>query len=102
NAAVAGAGNRAAGTGNGGGFAQASLASEGGVFFRSTILAGNSASTAGPDILRASPASLGNNLVGDASGAPNFSTSDLGDQIGGRFGPVIDAKLGPLAYNGGP
>ena len=63
----------------------------------STVLAAN---VAGPGGVDASGAvvSLGANLVGDGTGATGFVTSD---QVGVAAAP-IDARLGPLADNGGP
>lgn len=104
NAAIAGVGNRAAGTGVGGGSAGPAEGAK--AVFRSSIIAGNTATTASPDVVR--PVDLvvltsqGNNLVGDGTGAPGFVNGVLGDQVGGLGGPALDARLGPLADNGGP
>jgi hypothetical protein len=43
--------------------------------------------------------SLGHNLVGDPTGGSGFSAG--GDQVGAPQDP-LDARLGPLANNGGP
>src|SRR5262249_11450467 len=66
--------------------------------------AGNAASTASPDVARPAPpgaTSLGNNLVGDGTGAPGFVGGTGGDRVGTAAAP-IDPRLGPLADNGGP
>jgi hypothetical protein len=57
-----------------------------------TILADNTADTAGPD-LSGSLSSLGHNLIGNTSGGTDFAASDLLN---------VNPKLGPLQNNGGP
>jgi CSLREA domain-containing protein len=102
NAAAAGTGNRASGTGLGGGFASPA-AGGAGTAFRSTILAGNAATTTSADAYRpVTPVatSQGSNLVGDGTGAPGFADGVNGDQVGTAAAP-IDPRLGPLADNGG-
>lgn len=65
--------------------------------FQNTIIAGNTATTRGPDVAT-DPASvlvsLGNNLIGNTSGAVGFGAS--GDILN------VAAGLSPLASNGGP
>ncbi len=101
NDARGGAGNREPGAGTAVVWLVAQL--RGWLVFASTILAGHTASMAA-DV--AWPASLtntrGNNLVGDGAGAPGFVDGQSGDKVGGGPRPVIDARLGPLADNGGP
>ena len=64
-----------------------------------SIIAGNTAPTAGgPDVLN-SLTSQGYNLIGNSSGVA--VTSNTGDQIGTSQSP-IDPSLGPLQNNGGP
>jgi hypothetical protein len=57
-----------------------------------TIVADNSATTAGPD-LDGSVTSLGHNLIGNSTGGSGFAGSDLVN---------INPQLGPLQNNGGP
>jgi hypothetical protein len=67
-----------------------------------SIAAGNSlpGSPTGPDV-SGGPLynSLGYNLIGNADGSTGFSA--LGDQVGTLASP-LNARLGPLANNGGP
>src|SRR5262249_37513419 len=92
------------GTGTGGGVAVPTSGGSSGPAFRSTILAGNTATTASPDVARpaTSPAvSQGSNVVGDGSGTPGFVDGANGDRVRGGTLPVLDARLGPLGANGG-
>ena len=57
-----------------------------------TIVADDTASTAGPD-LDGSVTSLGNNLIGNSTGGSGFAASDLLN---------VNPQLGPLENNGGP
>src|SRR5579883_1832774 len=57
-----------------------------------TVLADNSADSAGPD-LDGSVTSQGHNLIGNTSGGSGFATSDLVN---------VNPQLGPLQNNGGP
>jgi hypothetical protein len=57
-----------------------------------TIIAGDTASTADPD-LDGSVTSLGHNLIGNSTGGSGFAGSDLVN---------INPQLGPLQNNGGP
>ncbi|MBI1763870.1 MAG: right-handed parallel beta-helix repeat-containing protein, partial [Acidobacteria bacterium] len=66
---------------------------------KNTIIAGNTA-PASPD-LQDLVTSLGNNLIGDGTGANGLTNGVNGDQVGTPAAP-LDAKLGPLANNGGP
>ena len=64
----------------------------------SSVISGNTAGTAEPDIGQGEVTgtlTLGNSLVGDASGAVFVETAN-----GNLFG--VDPQLGPLADNGGP
>ncbi|MEX2142001.1 MAG: HYR domain-containing protein [Pirellulales bacterium] len=63
-----------------------------GLTLQNTIIAGNSALLGHPDF-SGNAASLGNNLVGDTSDSSGWIASDLQN---------VDARLGPLANNGGP
>jgi hypothetical protein len=104
NAATGGASNRTVGVGTGGGFNYRFGATTTTEAFRSTIVAGNTATTVSPDIVhpRASVAtSQGNNLIGIGTGASDFIAGLNGDQVGSPFAP-IDPLIGPLANNGGP
>lgn len=66
----------------------------------SSIVAGNTATTAGNDCTGA-PTSNGYNLIGDADGCSFVATT--GDQAGSGSGSgEIDPLIGPLANNGGP
>jgi hypothetical protein len=69
---------------------------------RNTIIAGNlnDLDNAGSDLAGAF-ASGGHNLIGDGTGATGFTDGANGDQVGTAASP-IDARLGPLANNGGP
>jgi hypothetical protein len=74
-----------------------------------TLLAADNASKLGPDIsgYLGTSLDLHYSLVGNASGsglaeAPLGSPDVNGNFIGGPIHGVIDPKLGPLAYNGGP
>ncbi|MDF1861660.1 MAG: choice-of-anchor D domain-containing protein [Verrucomicrobiales bacterium] len=67
-----------------------------------TIIAGNNGPASSPDISGPGAVSSGNNLVGDATGTTGpHGYSALGDQAGTSATP-INAKLLPLADNGGP
>jgi len=104
NIAAGGTGNRTPGSGTGGGAANRGTGLSNNAAFQSSILAGNSATTSSPDIVRPatdSATTLGNNLIGDGTGAPAFVNGRFGDQVGGINRPVLDARLGPLANNGG-
>ncbi len=86
-------GNSAA---SGGALAQAG----GTIHLQNTLLAGNTATT-GPNIHRTggTMTSLGNNLLGNNSGA---SYTPAGGDIVGTSGSPINPQLGPLQDNGGP
>src|SRR5262249_19247998 len=90
----------------------------GGIFFGATslnslnlngsIVAANLSPT-GPDLLVGSSAkaNITYSLIGDKSGtpfveAPGGSPDAKGNLIGGPLHGVIDPKVGPIAYNGGP
>ena len=64
---------------------------------RNSILAGNNGGS-GPDA-SGNFASQGHNLVGNANGSTGFNAA--GDQKGSTASP-LNARLGPLADNGGP
>ena len=84
------------------------VAATGGGIFRAsgvvsplnTIIAANSARRGGPDYY-GSVNSLGNNLLGNASGVFGTGFTAPGDQAG-TSGSPIDPLLGPLQNNGGP
>jgi predicted outer membrane repeat protein len=87
-----------AGAGGGG---VARTGGSGAVTLNSTIVAGNTnAST--PDLSFNAVTNVGgnNNLIGVAD-AGNFTLTGKGNQAGTGFAP-LDARLGPLANNGGP
>jgi hypothetical protein len=69
---------------------------------RNSIIAGNlvDLNGTGPDVSGLF-SSGGHNLIGDGSGATGFANGANGDQVGTAVNP-IDARLGPLADNGGP
>jgi hypothetical protein len=92
NQAIGGAATLAGmgGAGDGGGIYNA--AGRGALQMYDTILADNSASTAGPD-LDGSITSLGHNLIGNSTGGSGFAASDLRN---------VNPQLGPLQDNGGP
>ena len=64
---------------------------------KNTLVAGNTTA----DISGSSFASGGNNLIGNV-GDSGFANGVNGDKVGGGTNPILDAKLGPLALNGGP
>ena len=68
--------------------------------FKNTIIAGNSSSAGYSDIYTFGNAvfSLGHNLIGTTNGTTGWLPTDL---IGNTNSP-LDARLGPLANNGGP
>jgi len=100
NSATGGASNRTPGTATGGGLGYRFGAGGTSESLRSTIVAGNTATSA-PDIAGTSTSSsLGNNLIGIAGGS-GFVNGSKGDQVGTSAVP-IDPRLGPLADNGGP
>ena len=75
------------------------------VTLRNTVIAGNrdlNTATVVPDCLASGLSSQGFNLIGDATGCGGALVDGVnGDQVGSATGP-IDARLGPLADNGGP
>src|SRR5262245_259917 len=75
-----------------GGFGGGILHQVGGSAITNTILAGNTAGFAGPDLFGVLT-SQGHNLIGDGSGGSGFTDTDL---VG------TDPLLGPLQDNGGP
>jgi hypothetical protein len=91
------AGNRAGGAGGGlwvgATHTQATLTS--------TLVAGNTAATAGPDISGPFLATSAYNLIGDGSGASGLTDGVNGNQVGTAASP-LDPRLGPLQDNGGP
>jgi hypothetical protein len=64
---------------------------------RSTIVAGNTAFVAGPDV-KGAVISLGYNLVGKTDDSSGWTAQDLQ----GTSSAPVDPKLGPLKDNGGP
>lgn len=85
----------------GGGLARTGVLTGNSVTLSSTVVAGNSA-TSGPDLFSDISTSFpGNtNLIGVAD-VGNVTMSGSGNLTGTQAVP-LDAKLGPLAYNGGP
>jgi hypothetical protein len=67
---------------------------------RNTIIAGNSASSNGPDV-QGPFTSQGYNLIGKSDGSSGFTNGTNGDQVG-TSGSPLDPMLGPLQDNGGP
>jgi hypothetical protein len=67
----------------------------------STLVAGNTAATAGPDVRGPVLATSAYNLIGDGSGASGLTDRVNGNQVGTAASP-IDPRLGPLQDNGGP
>lgn len=70
----------------------------GGSSLRNTLAASNAAFNGGPEAF-GSFTSQGYNLISKADGSSGFGVA--GDQTGTAANP-LDAKLGPLQYNGGP
>jgi hypothetical protein len=79
------------GSGSGGGISGSLTA------LRNTIVAGNTASSAFPEV-NGPVGSQGHNLIGDGTGGSGFAPSDM---VGTSANP-IDPVLGPLQDNGGP
>jgi CSLREA domain-containing protein len=67
---------------------------------RYTIIAGNTASSDGPDVFGRF-ASKGYNLIGKSDGSTGFTDGANGDKVGTPGSP-LDPMLGPLQDNGGP
>jgi hypothetical protein len=67
----------------------------------STLVAGNTAATAGPDVSGPFLPTSAYNLIGDGSGASGLTDGINGNQVGTAASP-IDPLLGPLQDNGGP
>ncbi|MDQ5836998.1 MAG: hypothetical protein M3379_09490, partial [Acidobacteriota bacterium] len=87
---------------SGGGGIQNTSSSSGTVSVRSSIVAGNTASSSnsGPDVA-GQFASQGHNLVGKSDGSTGFANGTNGDIVGTASAPV-DAMLRPLGFYGGP
>ncbi|HEX4129272.1 MAG TPA: right-handed parallel beta-helix repeat-containing protein [Pirellulales bacterium] len=66
-----------------------------------TIVAKNTASSAGPDIDGMLDGTSNHNLVGDGTGMTGITNGTNGNLVGTTASP-IDPKLGPLQSNGGP
>jgi hypothetical protein len=66
-----------------------------------TIVAGNTAATAGPDVSGPFLSTSAYNLIGDGSGASGLTDGVNGNQVGTAASP-LDPRLGPLQDNGGP
>ena len=85
--------------GDGGGL---SWSGNGGYRLLNTVVTDNSAFTLSTSDLSANTfVSLGHNLIGVLGGAMGFTNGVNGDLVGSTSNP-FDAKLGPLADNGGP
>ncbi len=67
---------------------------------RNTIVASNSAVTDGAHDLSGTFQSLGNNLIGNSTGASGLSNGSSGDMVGSAASP-LDPRLGPMQNNGG-
>jgi CSLREA domain-containing protein len=67
---------------------------------RYTIIAGNTASSGGPDVFGRFT-SKGYNLIGKSDGSTGFTDGANGDKVG-TSGSPLDPMLGPLQDNGGP
>jgi predicted outer membrane repeat protein len=68
---------------------------------QNTVVAGNTAANANPD-LKGSVTTLGNNLIGDVGTATGITNGSNGDIVGGGTNPVVNPQLGVLQDNGGP
>lgn len=80
------------------------LLNEGGIIKPgNTIVAGNSAKAAAPDVYTYDRpfSSRGHNLIGNKDGSSGFTDGNNGDQVGTGASPLAP-KLGPLRDNGGP
>ncbi len=100
NGGTGGASGGSDGAGTGGGLVFDGTSSST-VDLQNTIVAGNMASTASPDVHEVSNAfsSSDYNLIGDGTGSTGFTGAN--DQVGTGASPV-DPLLGPLQDNGGP
>lgn len=89
------------GTGTGGGLYRDTAT----VTLRNTIVAGNfnenGAVDANDDVSGAIDAASSYNLIGDGTGMTGITNGSNNNQVG-TVGSPIDARLGPLANNGGP
>lgn len=66
-----------------------------------TIIAGNMASTSGPDVFGTfSAASSSHNLIGISDGSTGLTNGIFGNLVGSQANQ-LDPKLGPLAFNSG-
>ena len=77
------------------------LYSEGVPFVESTIIAGNTGKQARDCVFLTEGASQGYNLIGSGAGCNGFQNGINHDKVGTNASP-LDAKLAPLANNGGP
>jgi hypothetical protein len=91
------AGNRTDGTG--GGLRVGALRTP--ATLTSTLVAGNTAAAAGPDVSGPFLATSAYDLIGDGSGASGLTDGANGNQVGSAARP-LDPLLGPLQDNGGP
>ncbi len=90
----------AAGAGAGGGILDESGLPAPMRVFTSTIVAGNTSANGDHD-LSGTFSSNGGNLIGNVGSSSGFVNGMNDDQVGGGGNPVIDARLAPLADNGG-
>jgi hypothetical protein len=71
------------------------------VLLHNTLIADNTATTSHSDVSGTVLAASSYNLVGDGTGLSGISGGENGNQVG-TGGSPIDARVGPLADNGGP
>jgi hypothetical protein len=71
------------------------------VTLSSTLVAGNTAAAAGPDVSGPLLSTSAYDLIGDGSGASGLTDGANGNQVGTAARP-LDPLLGPLQNNGGP
>jgi hypothetical protein len=90
-------------SGNASSFKGAGIESTGSLVLNGTIVAGNTAigHLAMGDVSGAVAPSSSHNLIGDGTGLTGIANGGTGNLIGTASAP-IDARLGPLADNGGP
>ena len=77
------------------------LYSEGTPFVESTIIAGNTGKQARDCVFLTEGASQGYNIIGSGAGCNGFQNGINHDKVGTNASP-LNAKLAPLANNGGP
>ena len=77
--------------------------SYGDIILTNSLISGNISNTTSGDVEGPIDSKSANNLIGDGDSLTGISNGTQGNQIGSATsGSVINADLGPLAFNGGP